>query len=75
MTPLRPKRSLLVLDSLMSIKLMNPGEEAMTVLNSKHLPPISIKARIPLSAGRLGDTFTINKETQKPRKAGLDVFF
>lgn len=47
---------------------MHSGEEATTVLNSALLPPISIKARISLSVGRLEETFTIPQ--RNPKKKG-----
>lgn len=47
---------------------MHSGEEAMTVLNSVLLPPISVKARISLSVGRLEETFTIQQ--RNPKKKG-----
>lgn len=72
-TPLRHKRSLLVLELLMNIKWIRSGEEAMTLLNSVCLPPISIKARISLSAGRL-EFLQFKKETQK-RKLNLTCSF
>lgn len=42
-----------------------------TVLKSVHLPPIPVKARISLSAGRLGEIFYNTKN--KPKKDRLDL--
>lgn len=66
-TPLRHKRSLLVLELLMNIKLIYSGEEAMTVLNSVHLPPISTKARISQCSKAGRDFYNSTKKHKKER--------